>query len=114
MPTFDEYINSLEGKGDIDPLAVARDLHELHTHEVTTREAKIEQLNGSIAEKDAAISARDQEVTKYKAMNLDLVMQIPGNQTHDDPAPVEGEKPSGASIKISDLFTPEVRKRHGL
>lgn len=113
MATFDEYINSLEGQSDIDPLVVAQKLSELHTQELGTREAKIELLNNDIAAKDTAISDRDREVTKYKAMNLDLVMQIPSSD-NPTPKPVEGERPSGSTIKIGDLFTKEVRKRHGL
>jgi hypothetical protein len=115
MPNpFDEYINKLEGKSDIDPLAVVRDLRELHTQELGTREAKITELTGSVAEKDTIIIELGQEITVQKAKNYDLVNEIPNpadqNVNHDN----DDSKPDPSSIKIADLFKPNVRNRHGL
>lgn len=117
MPNpFDDYINSLEGKTDVDPLAVVRDLRELHTQEIGTREAKISELDSFIAKRDETIADQANEITKQKSKNFDLAMQIPSvtdtqqqNQNNNS-----DEKPPGGAIKISDLFKPEVRKRHGL
>jgi hypothetical protein len=78
MGRFDDYINSLEGRDDVDPLTIARDLHELYNEDVTTRDAKIQELSGTIAEKDSAFSVVTDELTRQKARNFDLAMQLPG------------------------------------
>lgn len=116
MPNpFDDYINSLEGQTDVDPLAVVRDLRELHTQEISTREEKINQLTGVVAEKDDAIVKKDADISKWKAKNFDLVQQIPNpNEPHNSPSNKGDEKPIGSEISIGNLFKPEVRKRHGL
>lgn len=115
MPNpFDEYINGLEGNENINPLEVVRDLRELHTQELSTREEKINQLNGTVAERDTTITAKDEEIRKWKAKNFDLAMEIPGNNTNPDTRANAGDKPDSSTIKISDLFKPDVRNRHGL
>ena len=116
MPNpFDEYINKLEGNDSIDPLVVVRDLRELHAQELSTREEKINELNGTVADRDTTITAKDDEIRKWKAKNFDLAMAIPGDTSNNpDPRANDGGKPDSSSIKISDLFKPEVRRRHGL
>lgn len=111
---FDDYINNLEGKSEIDPLEVVRDLRKLHTEELSTREEKITQLDGTIAEKDSSLTAKDEEIRKWKAKNFDLAMQIPSDNPNPDRHGNADDKPDPASIKISDIFKPEVRRRHGL
>lgn len=108
---IEDYINGLDGKSDLDPLAIARDMRELHLREVSTREAKIEIQTGIIAEKDDAITKLSEDNTKWKAMNLDLAMQLPGS---DAPKTTrqDDEKPNGANIQVSDLFNKEARNRH--
>lgn len=113
MAEFDDYINSLEGQESIDPLVVASKLHELHTQELGTREAKIAELKDTVAAKDSDISARETALAKQKSMNFDLAMQIPG-MTQQIPAADSDEKPTGANITIGDLFSDKVRKRHGI
>lgn len=115
MPNpFDEYINNLEGQSNIDPLEVVRDLRKLHTQEIGTREAKIEELNGSVAERDTTLSAKDDEIKKWKAKNFDLAMQIPDTKNIPGNQPVDDSKPDAGTIKIADLFKSNVRNRHGL
>lgn len=107
---FEEYINGLEGKEDINPIEVAKDLFGLHAQEIGTREAKIEQLNSGLAEKDALIVQRDNEIRNQKAMNFDLSLQMPGNTSNASDEREEGEKPDGSTIRINDLLNPNVRK----
>lgn len=103
MGILEEYINSLEGQENLDPLTVASKMHELSVQEISTREAKIAELNDSIAEKDGVIATREGEIRSQKAMNFDLAMQIPG--TPADPQ-TGGQESSidGGTITIDDLF----------
>ena len=101
MGVFDDYITSLEGRENIDPLEVASKLHELHSQELGTREAKIAEYESTVAEKDTALAEKDQEILTWKARNFDLASQIPGGNT--DPSDnVSDEDPS--SITVNDLF----------
>lgn len=108
---IEDYINSLEGKTELDPLSIARDLRELSTQEISTREAKITELSSTVAEKDTALAAKDSEITTWKAKNFDLAMQIPGQQQQEVERD-ENVKPNGANIQVSDLFNKGVRERH--
>lgn len=108
---IEDYINSLEGKTELDPLAIARDLRELHMQEIGTREAKIETLNTTIADKDSELAAKLAEIQAQKAKNFDLAMQIPGN-TDQQVNRQDDEKPNGSTIQVSDLFNKKTRERH--
>lgn len=103
MSAFDDYINGLEGKTDVNPLEVASSLLELHNQEIGTHVAKIDQLNGIVAEKDVAYTKLDGELSMQKARNFDLAMQIPGavNPSAGGPNPTRAD---GGSITIDDLF----------
>lgn len=115
MPNpFDEYINSLEGQTEVDPLTIARDLREIHTQELSTREAKITELNGTVAERDGSVSKLSAELTAQKARNFDLVSEIPSRDQVNSQSDSDDEKPDASTIKIADLFNPNVRTRHGL
>lgn len=107
---IEDYINGLEGRQDVDPLAIARDLRELHVREIGTREAKIEQLNTTIAEKDGDIAKATTELQKQKAANFDLAMQIPGTDAKPSNHPADDERRSGSEIRVTDLFSDRVRK----
>lgn len=111
---IEEYINSLEGKADLDPLAIARDLRELHMQEISTREATIEKLTGDVAAKDNTITERDSEITKWKAKNFELAMQIPDSNNPQENTRQEDVKPGGSNIQVSDLFNKSVRNRNPL
>ena len=100
MSKFDDYINGLEGQENIDPLEVASKLHELHNEEIGTSTAKIEELNGTIAERDSVVAERDTEIQKWKAKNFDLAMQIPGQSSPR----VENEPTDNSGISVDDLF----------
>lgn len=115
MSAFDDYIKNLEGQENVDPTIVALNLGELHVQELSTREAKINELNESVAGRDAELGKRDQDIAKWKAMNFDLAMQIPGQGANsNEPNADSDEKPNGSNITIGDLFTDKVRNRHGL
>lgn len=115
MPNpFDEYINSLEGQTEVDPLTIARDLRDIHTQELSTREAKITELNGAVAERDGSVTKLSAELTAQKARNFDLVSEIPSRDQVNSQSDSDDEKPDASTIKIADLFNPNVRTRHGL
>lgn len=99
---FDEYINSLEGKTDLDPVKIAHDLHDIYTQDVSSRDAKIEELNGTIAEKDSAVTAAQGEIQTWKAKNFDLAMQIPGGSNHEEKQ--ETNVDDDGTLTIDDLF----------
>lgn len=111
MGSVDDYISSLEGKENLDPIEVARKLHELHNEELSTREAAISQISTEKETLASTVAEKESEITKWKAKNFELAMQIPGapepKQTRD-----ENEKPDAGTIKTADLFTPKVRQRN--
>ena len=110
MGEIEDYINGLEGQENPDLQKVVSDLLGLHNKEMETREAKISSLNDEVAQGKNLIANRDVEITKWKAQNFDLAMQVSGDNSQKPR--VEGEPIAGDSIRISDLFTPEIRKRH--
>lgn len=107
--SFSEYISSLEGQEDINPVEVARRLSELHDDEVSTRDAKISQLNNEIVARDSTISNRESEILRWKAKNLDLVMELPAAGIGEPPATQDDIRPDGASITIDHILK-SVRK----
>jgi hypothetical protein len=76
---FDNYISSLEGKENLDPVKIAQELQAIHNHEVETRDASLSERDSAIAERDSTLAEREAEVTRYKAMNFDLTQRIPAN-----------------------------------
>ena len=110
MGAIEDYINGLEGQENPDLQKVVSDLLGLHNQEMETREAKITSLNDEVAQGKSLIANRDVEITKWKAQNFDLAMQVSGDNRQKPR--VEGEPIAGDSIRISYLFTPEIRKRH--
>lgn len=114
MGIFDDYITSLEGQENVDPLAVAQKLSELHNQELSTREAKIAEQATTIAEKDGAYAKLDKDLAYQKARNFDLTLEITGKQANTTQVRDENDKPDGGTVRIADLFTPKVRNRHGI
>ena len=104
MGVFDEYINGLEGKTELDPLTIAADLTRLHNEEISTREAKIESQTGAIAERDSSIKAKDLEIDRWKAENYDLTMQIPGRAQPTGNDSNNDNRIDGSTITPEDLF----------
>lgn len=77
MSRFSDYISSLEGKENLDPLVIASTLLELHNEEMSTADSKIASLNEAITEKDTSIANRDAEIQAQKAKNWDLAQRVP-------------------------------------
>jgi hypothetical protein len=73
MAKFEDYINSLDGRENLDLTEVVAELAKLHIEEVSgvasTSNAKIEQLNAQLTEKDTVVAARDAEISRVKAAN---------------------------------------------
>ena len=101
MSAFDDFINGLEGKDEIDTLEVVRELSKLHNEEVGIHTAKIEELNGFIAEKDNAIADLGNELTSQKAKNYDIISAQPAFKVNE---PGEREEINSSNITIDDLF----------
>lgn len=102
MGIVDDYIKGLDSQENPDLTAVVSDLLKLHNDEIGTRESKIQEISATISEKDSAIAARDAEITKWKAANFDLAMQIPGQQNNESEEPVEI---TPSTITPDDLFS---------
>lgn len=110
MSKIDDYINGLDGKTDLDPLEIARDLSKLHKDEIEPVEAKVAELNTVIADKDQKLSEAKAETQKFKALNFDLSLQIPSDTRHIDNN--NDEKPNGGVITTKDLFSEKVRRNN--
>ena len=110
MGVFDDYINGLDGKDDLDPAEIVKNLSELHNTEMSdfrTKEydpvvAKVNQLNETVQTKDQEIVNAQKEIDAQKARNFDLATQIPGFQGNV-PDPGNNEI-TGATITPDDLF----------
>lgn len=101
MGVVDDYISGLEGQESPDLTEVVKDILKLHNEEMGTRESKISEMTQTLSERDSAIAERDKEITKWKAQNFDLAMQIPGNQSAEEK---ENSEVDGTNITPDDLF----------
>ena len=113
MGAVEDYINGLEGRDDLNPLEVARDLFALHKEETGIYTAKINELSGTIAAKDSALADTETKLTQQKAKNFDLAMQLPAGDNQPNADTNEREVNSN-NIRVSDLFSEDVRNRHAL
>lgn len=104
MGLFDEYINGLEGRDNIDPLTLVSELHDVHkkelTSELSTREAKINQLNQTIQQEQAERAKIAAELERQKAMNFDLALELPGGLANK----AQDATPDPGRTTINDLF----------
>lgn len=112
MGKVDDFINGLEGKTDLDPTEIAKTLYQLHKEEIEPVSAKVSQLENSLSEKDQEIANAQSEISKQKAMNYDLTMQLPGQELEDDST--AEHKSGNPNVTIADLFSENVRKRNPL
>lgn len=103
MGALEDYISGLENVENPNLTEVVSELLKLHNEELGTREAKISQLNDSIAERDTSINSLNEEVKTWKAKNFDLTLQIPGDTERQTVSPINGETDPG-TISIDDLF----------
>lgn len=79
MGKLDEYLNSLEGKENIDPLVIASTMLQLHKEEIGTANAQIAELTGNIESQNATIAEKDRALTEQMAANWRLANQIPAD-----------------------------------
>ena len=109
MSRFTDYINSLEGKQDIDPVVVAATLMELHNEEIGTAEAKIAKLETDLNDGTTAIAERDNSIRDLKAKNWDLVNSIPVDDSNNNggPAPKEKGEIDPGTVTIDDVIFKE-------
>lgn len=105
MDKIQEFLDSLEGKSDLDPVEVARKMSELHVEEVTTRDAKIQELENEKVSLAETLTTKDQEIVGWKAKNFDLTMQLPGTPVNQSGEQVNESTVDGGTITIDDLFT---------
>jgi hypothetical protein len=111
MGVLDDYLNSLEGKSELDPLAIAREMLELHNTELGTvneqlssATAKINSQASELAAKDTAIAEVQAEVTRVKTANYDLLMSTGVNSDNANP---DERVVDGSTITPDDLFVKE-------
>lgn len=76
MGKVSDYVSSLEGKDNIDPLVIASTMLELHNEEMGIATSKIASLETSISEKDTVIAEKDLSIRDAKAANWDLVNRV--------------------------------------
>ena len=113
MSKVNDYINSLEGQTDLDPIKIAKDLSELHKSEYEPVVAKVEQLTSTITAKDQQIADAQREISEQKALNFDLTMQLPGQDQGDNKPENASSKESGdPRITGADLFNENVPKHN--
>lgn len=104
---FEELLALLREPGeDGVPDTIYDDLSLAHGNALSTRDAKISELDASIAETLAAhedaLMAKDSEISKLKAANYDLLTSMPDNSDSDG----DGDNDNGDSDTggIDDLF----------
>lgn len=102
MGAFDDYITSLDGKNDLDVVDVVKNLAELHKAEIDPVVSKVTSLEETLTAKDQEIVDAQKEITKQKAHNFDLDVQL--NATKIDKTPDNESEITGATITPDDLF----------
>lgn len=103
MGAFDDYVNDLDGKSDLDIVDVVKNLSNLHKQELSPVEAKIETLNATILAKDDELKSANDAVTKAKAEYYDISMQVPG-ATSSESSTTDEDELRGSTITTNDLF----------
>jgi hypothetical protein len=87
MGKLEDYVSSLEGKDNLDPVVIASTLLELHKTEMGIATSKIASLDSVISEREATIIAKNSELTATKAENWDLVNRVPVQNDNNTPNP---------------------------
>lgn len=107
MGKVSDYISSLDGKENIDPLVIASTLLELHNEEMGIAESKIAKLETDYQSTTSEIAERDQKITELKAKNWDLVNRVPAENA-SDPKPKDSSEDKDASeITFNDFLKEE-------
>jgi len=103
MGVFEEYINGLEGKENLDPTEVVSELLNLHNQEMSVANAAIATRDASITDYTKTIAERDSEIQKQKSLNWDLANRIPAENNGNTEPESTGEL-DASTITIDDLF----------
>jgi hypothetical protein len=105
MGKVNDYISSLDGKENIDPLVIASTVLELHNEEIGIAEAKIAKLETDHAETTALVAERDKDITGLKAKNWDLVNRMPASNDSDNkPVDKKLQDKDASEITFDDFF----------
>lgn len=102
MSKFNDYINSLEGKTDLVVVDVVAELNKLHAEESESAVAKVGELDTTIAAKDQEIADAKAEISKQKALNFDLSVQLTANANNNPSGKLS--EITGSNITPDDLF----------
>jgi hypothetical protein len=73
---------------------------DIESPDLSTYQAKIDELTTVIADRDAVIADLTLQVTAAKAANYDLLMQVPGNETVTEDVDESDE----VDVDVDDLF----------
>ena len=107
MGKVSDYISSLDGKENIDPLVIASTLLELHNEEMGIAEGKIANIE---LERDAFKSEVDesnQKITQLKAKNWDLANRVPAESASDQKPKDLSEDKDASEITFNDFLKEE-------
>jgi hypothetical protein len=107
MGKLEEYISSLEGKENIDPVVIASTLLELHNEEMDTAANKIASVE---LERDAfksEVGESNQTITQLKAKNWDLANRVPAENASDQKPKDSLEEKDASELTFDDFFEEE-------
>ena len=97
---FDEILAERDGEGfELSPEYVER-LAVAHGESMEAGE----ETTARLAELEAMLTVKDEEIARLKAENADLIVQLPGDTDNDDGDTDENNDDGEDSPDISDLF----------
>ena len=102
MATFEELMEQFRNPGDTGlPDNFADELTTTYQEEISLREAALADREQKLADAEKARQERDQEVTRLKAVNYDLLVAAPKAGT-----PASDNQPDGGDEKrgVDSLF----------
>lgn len=107
MGKVSDYISSLDGKENIDPLVIASTLLELHNEEMGIAEGKIAKLETDYQSTTSEIAERDRKITELKAKNWDLANRVPTESASDQNPKDPSEDKDASEITFNDFLEEE-------
>lgn len=107
MGKVSDYISSLEGKKDIDPIVIASTMLELHNEEMGIAEGKIAKMETDIQGLTSTDAEKDQKITELKAKNWDLVNRVPADNTSDRAKESNDSDKDASEITFDDFYEKE-------
>jgi len=107
MGKVSDYISSLDGKENIDPLVIASTLLELHNEEMGVAEGKIAKLETDLQDGTVAIAEKDNNIRDLKAKNWDLANRVPAESASDQKPKDLSEDKDASEITFNDFLKEE-------